>query len=154
MNCLHESVLMAGPKLVWLWSYHRFYKVELPNDFSKIFFVHLSGKATGRNTISTETKITSATRTSTVHQESGGPHMATPVLSNPGLATNSIFFCFLFVKNQWPLVGEILFSHVPAIKLPLVSYHWRAFWADTLPFFHHWLASCIASGTKEKQGHR
>ena len=74
--------------------------------------------------------------------------------SKSSLVTESILSCFLFVKNQWPLVGEILFSPVPAIKLPLVSYHWRAFWADTLPFFHHWLASCIASGTKEKQGHR
>ena len=39
----------------------------------------------------------------------------------PGLVTNSTFFCFLFVKshwfawraNQWPLVGETLFSSVP-----------------------------------------
>ena len=60
-----------------------------------------------------------------------------------GLATNSIFFCFLFVKthwfawraNQWPLFGKTLFSSVPPCN-SLVS------------------VLCIASRTTEKQGHR
>ena len=60
----------------------------------------------------------------------------------PGLATNSILFCFLFVKthwfawrpNQWPLIGETLFSSLPPSN-SLVS------------------VSCVASGTTEIQGH-
>ena len=58
-----------------------------------------------------------------------------------GLATNSIFFCFLFVKNhwfsgranQWPLVGETLFSYVPT--------------SNSLV-----LVLCATSRTTEKQG--
>ena len=80
-----------------------------------------------------------------------------------GLATNSIFFCFLFVKNhwfawranQWPLIGETLFSSVPpSNSLVSVSDPRRAFWADTAPFSGPRLASCVASGTTEIQGHR
>ena len=89
----------------------------------------------------------------------------------PGLATNSIFFWFLFVKNhwfarranQWPLVGGTLFCCVPPIN-SLVSDPWRAFWALVSisdPWRTFWadfkgprLVSCVASGTAEKQGHR
>ena len=80
-----------------------------------------------------------------------------------GLDTNSIFFCFLFVKNhwfawranQWPLIGETLFSSVPpSNSLVSVSDPRRAFWADTAPFSGPRLASCVASGTTEIQGHR
>ena len=79
-----------------------------------------------------------------------------------GLATNSISFCFLLVKyywfawraNQWPLIGELLFSSVPSSNsLVSVSDPWRAFWADTAPFKGPRLASCVASGITEKQGH-
>ena len=81
----------------------------------------------------------------------------------PGLATNSIFFCFLFVKNhwfawranQWPLIGETLFSSVPpSNSLDSVSDPWRAFWADTAPFKGPRLASCVACGTTEIKGCR
>ena len=81
----------------------------------------------------------------------------------PGLATNSIFFCFLFMKNhwfackanQWPLIGETLISSVPpSNSLVSVSDPWRAYWADTPPFKGPRLASCVASGTSEIQGHR
>ena len=54
--------------------------------------------------------------------------------SRSGLATNSIFFCFLFCK-KWPLIGEILFSSVPPSNfLVFVSDPWRPFWADTSRF--------------------
>ena len=81
----------------------------------------------------------------------------------PGLATNSISFCFLFVKthwfawraNQWPLIGESLFSFVPpSNSLVSVSYPRRAFWADPAAFSGPRLTSCVASGTTEIQGHR
>ena len=83
--------------------------------------------------------------------------------SSSGLATNSNFFCFLFVKthrfagrpNQWPLIGETLFSSIPpSSSLISVSDPRRAFWADTAPFSGPRLASCVASGTTEIQGHR
>ena len=80
--------------------------------------------------------------------------------SSPGLATNSIFFCFLSVKNHWfahhwPLVGETLLSSVPpSNSLVSVSDPRRAFWADTAPFSGPRLTSCVASGTTEIQGHR
>ena len=73
------------------------------------------------------------------------------------------FFLFLFVKNhwfawranQWPLIGETLFSSVPpSNSLVSVSDPRRAFWADTAPFSGRRLASCVASGTTEIQGHR
>ena len=72
------------------------------------------------------------------------------------------FFCLLFVKthwfawraNQWPLIRETPFSSVPpSSSLVSVSNHRRAFWADTTPFSGPRLASCIASGTTEIQGH-
>ena len=57
--------------------------------------------------------------------------------------------------NQWPLIGETLFSSVPpSNSLVSVSDPRRAFWADTVPFSGPRLASCVASGTTEKQGHR
>ena len=77
-----------------------------------------------------------------------------------GLATNSIFFCFLFVKthrfawraNQWPLIGEALFSSVlPATPLSMVL-------LSLLKGFLSWhvalqgpstLNTCIASSTTE-----
>ena len=73
------------------------------------------------------------------------------------------FFCFLFVKthwfawraNQWPLIGETLFSSVPpSNSLVSVSDPRRAFWADTVPFLGPRLASCVASGITELQRHR
>ena len=73
------------------------------------------------------------------------------------------FFTFLSVKNhtlawranQWPLIWETLFSSVPpSNSLVSVSDPRRAFWADTAPFSGPQLASCIASGTTEIQGHR
>ena len=91
-----------------------------------------------------------------------GPELQAFFTKAPGLATNSIFICFLFVKNhwfawranQWPLVGETLFSSVPpSNSLVSVSDPWRAFWADTAPFKGPRLASCVASGTTEIQGH-
>ena len=52
-----------------------------------------------------------------------------------GMATKSIFVCFLLVKNQWLLVGEILFSSVPpSNSFVAASNPWRAFWADKAPF--------------------
>ena len=57
---------------------------------------------------------------------------------NPGLDTNSIFSCILFVKTHWPLIGETLFSSVPhSNSLVSVSDPRRAFWADTAPFSGH-----------------
>ena len=75
--------------------------------------------------------------------------------SIPGLATNSIFFCFLFVKthwfawraDQWPLIGETLLSSVPP-SISLVSDPWKGFNTKGPR-----LASCIASGATQKQGH-
>ena len=50
---------------------------------------------------------------------------------------------------------EILFSSVPpSNSLVSVSDPRRAFWADTAPFSGPRLASCVASGTTEIQGHR
>ena len=81
----------------------------------------------------------------------------------PGLATNSICFCFLCVKNhwfawranQWPLAGETLFSSVPpSNSLVSVLDLRRAFWADTASFSGPRLASCVVSGATEIQGHR
>ena len=68
---------------------------------------------------------------------------------SPGLATNWIFFCFLFVKNhwftwranQWPLIKETLFSSVPPSN-SLVS------------VLDPWLDLGAASGTTEIHGHR
>ena len=49
---------------------------------------------------------------------------------------------------------EILFSSIPpSNSLVSVSDPWRAFWADTAPFKGPRLASCVASGTIEMQGH-
>ena len=82
--------------------------------------------------------------------------------SIPGLATYSIFFCVLFVKthwfawraNQWPLIGETQFSSVPpSNSLVSVSEPRKAFWADMAPFSGPRLASCVASGATEVQGH-
>ena len=84
------------------------------------------------------------------------------ILLLSGLATNSIFFCFLFVKNhwlawrpnQWPLIWETLFSFVPLRNILVsVSDPWRAFWDDTAPFKGPRLASSLASRTTEIQGH-
>jgi len=62
---------------------------------------------------------------------------------------------FAWRANQWPLVREKLFSFVPhSNSLVSVSDHWRAFWADAAPFNGPRLASCVASGTTEIQGHR
>ena len=59
------------------------------------------------------------------------------------------------MANQWPLIGETLFSSVPpSNSLVSVSDPRRAFWADTAPFSGPRLASCVASGTTEIQGHR
>ena len=83
--------------------------------------------------------------------------------------SGSIFFGFLFVKNlpvknwfawranqrphQWQSM-EILFSSIPpSNSLVSVSDPQRAFWADTAPFSGPRLASCVASGTTEIQGH-
>ena len=83
------------------------------------------------------------------------PAGACYLLLTPGLATNSIFFWFLFVKkiiDQWPLVGKTLFTSVPPSNSNLCP--WRAFWADLVPFKGPPLASYVASGTTKKQGHR
>ena len=69
--------------------------------------------------------------------------------ASAGLATKSIFFCFLFVKNhwsawranQWPLIRETVFSSFPPSN-SLISN------SDPRP------ASCVASVTTEIQGHR
>ena len=48
-------------------------------------------------------------------------HFVSKVISyanRTGLATNSIFFCFLFVKNLWCLVRKILFFSFSAQQLP------------------------------------
>ena len=80
-----------------------------------------------------------------------------------GLATDSIFFCFLFMKAhwfacrayQWTLIGETLFSYVPpSNSLVSVSDPQRDFWADMALFSGPRLALRIASGTTEKQGYR
>ena len=73
----------------------------------------------------------------------------------PGLATNSIFSCFLFVKNHWfaPWRGNPFFSLPPSNSLVSVSDQRRAFWADTVPFSGPRLALCVASGSTEIQGH-
>ena len=56
--------------------------------------------------------------------------------------------------KQWPLVGKTLFSSVPpSNSLVSVTDPRRAFWADKAPFSGPRLASCVASGTTEKQGH-
>ena len=60
------------------------------------------------------------------------------------------------LENQWPLIGEtlcILFrssQQLPRLRLG----PWRAFWVVTAPSKGPRLASCVASRTKEKQGHR
>ena len=79
-----------------------------------------------------------------------------------GVATNSIFFCFLFAKKiidlpggkiNDPSLGKILFSFVPpSNSLAVVSDPWRAFWTATAPFKGPRLASCVASGSTERQG--
>ena len=79
----------------------------------------------------------------------------------PGLATNSILLCFLFVKNhwftwranQWPLIGETLFSSVPpSNSLVSISDPWRTFWADTCVLQGPWtrLVSCFRDYRKTR----
>ena len=79
-----------------------------------------------------------------------------------GLSTNSISFCFLFVKKSlFYLEGksmtpcwETLFSVVPpSNSLVSVSDPWRAFWADTTPFKgpQLWCVRCF--GTTEIHRH-
>ena len=64
-------------------------------------------------------------------------------------------FIFLFVQNQWTLIGETLSSFVPpSHSLVSVSNPWRTFGADTAPFKGLCLALCVASGSSEKQGYR
>ena len=80
-----------------------------------------------------------------------------------GLDTNSIFLCFLFVKNHWfawranqwitPHWGNTFSSAPPSNSLFSVSDPWRASWVDTAPFSGPRLASCVASRTTEIQGH-
>ena len=73
-----------------------------------------------------------------------------------GMATGSILFCFIFVKGplKWHLIGKTRFSVVPpSNSLISVSDPWRAFWADMAPFKGPRLASCVASGATEIQGH-
>ena len=76
-------------------------------------------------------------------RDRGLPHQQTavcPRFGPAGLATNSIFFCLLFVKKiiDWqindPSLGKTLFSFVPPSNF-LVSVWdpWRAFWADKAP---------------------
>ena len=62
-----------------------------------------------------------------------------------GLATYSIFFCFLFVKTHW---YAWISSVPPSNSLVSVSDSRRAFWADTAPFLGPRLALCV-----EIQGH-
>ena len=66
----------------------------------------------------------------------------------PFCGKNHRFAC---IANQWPLIRKIFSFSVPNINS---SQTWRTFWADTAPFKGHQLASCVASGTTEKQGHR
>ena len=64
-------------------------------------------------------------------------------------------FIFLFVQNQWTLIGETLSSFVPpSHSLVSVSNPWRGFLSWHAPFKGICLASCVASGTTEKQGYR
>ena len=57
-------------------------------------------------------------------------------------------------KNPWLHVGEILFCFVLPSDSPVsVSDPWRSFWPVTAPLMGHRLASFVASGTTELQGH-
>ena len=79
-----------------------------------------------------------------------------------GLAKNSIFSVSFLWKlndlprgaNKWPLFGATLFSSAPSSNtLVSILDPQRAFWADMAPFSGPRLASCVASGTTEIQGH-
>ena len=58
--------------------------------------------------------------------------------------------------NHWlfyPQEVRFLFSQPASSSLVSVSDPWRAFWVDTTPFKGPRLASCVAFGTTEIQGH-
>ena len=61
---------------------------------------------------------------------------------------------FLLQNHCFAFCRETLFSSVPpSNSLVSVSDPWGAFWADTAPYKGPSLASCVASGITEKQGH-
>ena len=75
----------------------------------------------------------------------------TGILNN-AFFTNSIFFCFLFVSSS---SGKHFFFRSSQLlpRLRLAPHNWQAFWADRAPFKGPRLASCIASGTRDIEGH-
>ena len=96
------------------------------------------------------------------------------ILNNPPPTHLRRFYCwghqvwplnqFFSVSFLWKLIDlpggqtlirETLFSSIPpSNSLVSVLDPQRAFWADMAPFSGPRLASCVASGTTEEQGHR
>ena len=73
--------------------------------------------------------------------------------SHFGWASSGHLLMFPFGEKIDPCRGNTFSSVPPSNSLVSVLDPWRAFWADTPPFKGPRLASCVASGTTEMQGH-